>query len=307
MKKFVFWFLAFLVTAFILVYQRITGPTYPISGKTALAETEISFELPRTHVVTSDCKVSVAVPHSEIKGILVYKRFKTQDAWTKQPMQREENALVGYLPKQPSAGKLEYRVILSYQDQQVSLPGETPVVIRYKGEVPLLVIILHVVVIFLALLFSTRAGLEALSPKGNPRKLAILTTVLLFLGGMILGPVMQKYAFGAFWTGFPFGIDLTDNKTLIAMIGWIIAMIAGRKGRTARGWVIAASVLTLVIFLVPHSLLGSELDYSKMEHVNSSISSQSSSMVYFSFLSSLNRTVTVNTTGVGFPLLINGS
>ena len=40
---------------------------------------------------------------------------------------------------------------------------------------------------------------------------------------MILGPLTQYYAFGALWTGFPFGIDLTDNKTLIALIGWIIA------------------------------------------------------------------------------------
>jgi hypothetical protein len=274
MKKFAFWLLAFVVTIFILAYQHMTGPTYPLGGKVSLADTDISYKLPRTHVITSDCEVSVAVPHSEIEGILTYKRFKTQDALTELPMQRPDDSLVGYLPKQPSAGKLEYRVILSYQDQKVSLPETTPVVIRFKGEVPTLVIILHVVVIFLALLFSTRAGLEALNSKGNPRKLAIWTTVLLFLGGMILGPVMQKYAFGAFWTGFPFGIDLTDNKTLIAMIGWIIALIAGRKGKANRGWVLAASVLTLIIFLIPHSLLGSELDYSTMDNVSSSLSTR---------------------------------
>jgi hypothetical protein len=43
---------------------------------------------------------------------------------------------------------------------------------------------------------------------------------------MILGPVVQKFAFGEYWTGFPFGTDLTDNKTLIAFIGWIIALVA---------------------------------------------------------------------------------
>ena len=278
MRKFLLWFLAFLVTVFIMIYQRMTGPTYPISGKIPLAATEISFELPRSHVVTSDCEVAVTVSHSQIEGVLIYKRFKTRDDLTEQPMQRKEDALVGYLPRQPAAGKLEYRVILSYQEDKVSLSGDIPVVIRFKGEVPTPIIILHIVVIFLALLFSIRAGLEALSPKGHPRKLAIWTTALLVLGGMILGPVMQKYAFGAFWTGFPFGIDLTDNKTLIALIGWIIALIAGRKGRAARGWVIAASVLTLVVFLIPHSLLGSELDYSKMDSINSSATTQSSIM-----------------------------
>ena len=35
------------------------------------------------------------------------------------------------------------------------------------------------------------------------------------LGGMILGPIVQKYAFGAYWTGIPFGHDLTDAKNLV--------------------------------------------------------------------------------------------
>jgi hypothetical protein len=57
------------------------------------------------------------------------------------------------------------------------------------------------------------------------------------------------------------GFDLTDNKTLISMAGWVIALVAGRRGKPARGWTLAASILMLVIFLVPHSLFGSELKY----------------------------------------------
>jgi hypothetical protein len=75
---------------------------------------------------------------------------------------------------------------------------------------------------------------------------------------------MQYYGFGVLWTGFPVGHDLTDNKTLVAMIGWIIALFMVRKGKPARGWILAASVLLLVVFLIPHSLFGSELDYTKL-------------------------------------------
>ncbi len=42
-----------------------------------------------------------------------------------------------------------------------------------------------------------------------------------------------------------------------------MALIAGRKGRPARPFVIAASLVTLLVFLIPHSLLGSEYDYTK--------------------------------------------
>jgi hypothetical protein len=180
-------------------------------------------------------------------------------------MDRQNDSLVAALPNQPPAGKLQYKVVLSYQGKETSLTGEEPVIIRFKGAVPLWILIPHVIVMFMAMLFSARAGLEAIRPKSNPRKLALWTTGLLFVGGFILGPLVQKFAFGALWTGFPFGYDLTDNKTLIAFIGWIIAIFAGRKGRPARGWVLAAAILLLIVFLIPHSVLGSELDYSEMD------------------------------------------
>jgi hypothetical protein len=260
MKKVLLWILAFLLTAMVLVYQRVTGPTYEKRVKVDLAGETISVEFLRTHVITADCPVRITVPTQEFEGYVEYKRFPTNEPWTRLDMQREESDLVAYLPKQPMAGKLAYQVTLSSQGQEATLPGDEPVVMRYKGEVPGPVLILHIFVIFGALFFAFRAGLEALRKDGKVRKLAIITAVFLFVGGIILGPIMQKYAFDAFWTGFPVGKDLTDTKTLFALLAWIIALIAGRGGKPARGWYLAAFVLTLIVFVIPHSVLGSELD-----------------------------------------------
>lgn len=262
MKKVALWILAFMITLSTAVYQRRTGPTYPINGKTTVANTQISYELLRTHETGKDCPVQIEVQNPEISGVVLYKRHKTSDPWSSIPMERQEDSLVAAIPHQPPAGKLQYKVVLSHQEDETSITGEKPVIIRFKGAVPLWALIPHVIVMFLAMLFSARAGIEALRPKSNPRKLALWTTGILFVGGFILGPLVQKFAFGALWTGFPFGYDLTDNKTLIAFIGWVIALIASRKGKPARGWVLAAAILLLIIFLIPHSLLGSELDYS---------------------------------------------
>jgi len=265
MKKAGLWILAFIITLSAAVYQRLTGPTYPLRGKAEVGGTEVSYRLIRTHEIGPDCEIRVEVPERDIAGQLVYKRFKTDDPWTEVPMQREDGFLVGELPQQPSAGKLAYKVLLSKRTEPIALAGENPVIIRFKDPVPRVVLFPHIIIMFLAMLFSTRAGLEALRKDSNPRKLVLWTLGLLFVGGMILGPLVQKYAFGAFWTGFPFGYDLTDNKTLITFLGWIAAWIAGRKGKPARGWVLGASILLLVVYLIPHSLLGSELDYSKID------------------------------------------
>lgn len=261
MRKFLLWLLALFITLASAVYQRLTGPTYQLRGKAIVAGEEIRFRLPRSHEITSDCPVMVKALRPEITGRLEYKRYKTSDAWTEVDMRREGGQLVGYLPRQPMAGKLAYRVILSSGAEEVSLTGTEPIIIRFKGVVPAPVLIAHVILMFLAMLFSTRAGLAALDRKSHPRKLVLWTVALLFVGGFIFGPLVQKYAFGAWWTGFPLGFDLTDNKTLIAMAGWVAAFVAGRKGEPARSWVLAASGLMIIIFLIPHSLFGSELKY----------------------------------------------
>lgn len=266
MKKILIWVLAFLITAGSAVYQRKTGPTYAVNGNTRLGGSVISFTLETTHETTGDYEINIEAPDSEISGYVQFKRFKSNDQWTNIQMERKDGSLTAFLPEQPSAGKLAYKVFLSSNGEEVSLTGEDEVIIRFKDVVPDIVLIFHIIFIFSAMLFSTRTGIEALKKDGNLRKLTLWTAGLMFVGGMILGPIVQKFAFGEWWTGVPFGFDLTDNKTLIAMIVWAIAVYATRKGKQAKGWVLAASIVTLVIFLIPHSLLGSELDYTQIEN-----------------------------------------
>jgi hypothetical protein len=261
MKRTMVWLLAFIITAASAVYQRRTGPTYHLRGETEVGGTLLKFELPRSAETSADHEIGVAVAAPEVTGRILYRRFKTSDQWVEAPMVRQGERLVGHLPKQPPAGKLDYRVLLNDGGRDVSLTGEAPVVIRFKGHVPLGVLLAHIIVMFAAMLVSTRAGLAALDRKDHPRVFGVWTLVFLFVGGFILGPLVQKLAFDTWWSGVPLGWDLTDNKTLIAMVIWIAAMVAGRKGRGARPWIMAAAVLMLVVFLIPHSLLGSELKY----------------------------------------------
>jgi hypothetical protein len=262
MKKPLFWTLAVVVTLGSAVYQRMTGPTYPLREKAVVAGTEVRCRLPRSAETVRDAEVAVTAP-APLLGYLEWKRFKTEDAWARVPLEREGDRLVGHLPKQPASGKLAYKVSLTGGYLATPVTGEVPVVIRFKDPVPAWIIIPHVLVMFAGMLLATAAGLAALDKKRNPRRFVLWAVALLFAGGFVLGPLVQKFAFGVAWSGFPIGSDLTDNKTLIAFLFWIAALVAGRKGKPARPFVLAASLVTLIIYLIPHSLMGSELDYSK--------------------------------------------
>jgi len=263
--KLLLWILAAVITISSAIYQRMTGPTYPKRGRVQFMEHKVSFKLLRSQYVEQDIPIALTIPDTSITGYVKYRRYKSSDEWSSLPLQREGEKLIAHIPHrhQEAAGKLIYSIYLTKNDQTISLTGDDPIVLRFKGQVPAFVLVPHVLFMFLAMVFANRAGLEALDERGRAYKYLLWTIGLFFIGGFILGPLVQKYAFGALWTGWPLGKDLTDNKTLIAMLAWLWAWYKNRGGRQARGWIIFAAIMMLAVYLVPHSLLGSEIDYTK--------------------------------------------
>lgn len=266
-KSFWLWLIAFLLTIFTAVYQRVTGPTYPISGEVYLEDKLVEYNLDRTHGGEGNHPIEINIKDETICGELLWKRYKTDDEWTSVEMLRKDGKLIASLPHQPPAGKLIYRIILQKDNSVITLPEEGGVIIRFKGDVPILFLIPHIIFIFGAMLLSTRTGLEYYNDGKKFKPLTILTFIFIIIGGFILGPIIQNYAFGAFWTGFPFGHDLTDNKILVGFLGWLFALIALYKFKNPKRWIVFASILMFIIFLIPHSVLGSELDYNELRKI----------------------------------------
>jgi len=175
-------------------------------------------------------------------------------------MKRTGNTLNGTLPHQPMAGKVEYKVDFFNKGELVNNSHVFHTVVRYTGSVPPGILIPHIFFIFFAMLLSNFTGILALAKHEKALRYGYITLAFLTLGGMIFGPLVQLYAFGDLWTGVPFGWDLTDNKTLIAFVMWIVALIMYNKQKNLR-WLITAAVVMILIFLIPHSMFGSELDY----------------------------------------------
>jgi hypothetical protein len=257
-KNWFLWTAAVIITLGAAYYQRLTGPSYPKKKIAVIDGKEYPLVFLRSADNDKDVSIEFSVPES-VTGVLYYKRVLMDEPYTAVPMNRKDK-LSGYLPKQPAAGKLQYYVILTQNGKTVYSNEKGPVGIRFKGPVPSAILIPHVILIFLAMFFSNLTGLLAFAGKRSFRIYGLITFFILLVGGMLLGPVVQKYAFGEYWTGVPFGWDLTDNKTLIAFIFWTIAVIANRKRERPWATIIAALVM-LFIFCIPHSMFGSQLDY----------------------------------------------
>lgn len=269
--------MAFIITIAAAYYQRKTGPTYPKRVSVSLNDSLYELKLTRSIGLDERSEVKLHIRDTSVKAILYYKRFRSQDEFSKvnftfktYPLDSfvmnkifgmtEEKGLFADVPQQPPAGKIQYYIELTDSQGKQTIMKESPLVIRYKGGVPGYILGPHILIMFMAMLFSTATGLLAIAKVPSFRKYGIWTLVLLTAGGMILGPMVQKFAFGELWTGVPFGWDLTDNKTLIAFLFWILAVVMNLKKERPL-YTILAAVILLMIYSIPHSLLGSELDY----------------------------------------------
>ncbi len=260
-KKILFWVLAVVITLTAAIYQRMTGPSYPKTFRVTINSQEIKGELPRSGNTGINAPIELKNVPNGAYATLFYRRFPSNDGYTPEPFERAGSNLVAYLPSELPAGKLAYFLQIGQGFNIVSIYMDQPVIIRYKGEVPSYILIPHILFMFFAMLLSSLAGIFALGKVESYKFWSWLAITFLFLGGLIFGPIVQQYAFGEAWTGFPFGYDLTDNKTLIAFLAWVIALLFNWK-KERPSLIVGAAVVLLVIFSIPHSAMGSELNYS---------------------------------------------
>jgi len=259
------WVAALIVTVALAFFQRITGPSHPARGAVTLADgQELRYRLPRSNEGRDALVISLPQPSADARAVVEWRRYPTDEAYRPLAMEVSESGrLQASIPRLPAAGKVEYTVRLEVNGARVQVPSGETVVARFRDPVPAAVLVPHILAMFASMLVSTRALFEVVRP-GAPRGRGLVLTAmgLLVVGGLFLGPLVQKFAFGAYWTGWPFGTDLTDNKTLIAFLAWLPASVAALRGLSTRIAVALGWVVMMGVFLIPHSMRGSELDWS---------------------------------------------
>ncbi len=262
----VLWVVAFLVTVGLGAYQRLTGPTHPLRVSGEVGGARVGGKLLRSHPGAGGPVVTLSAPDPAVTGEVVWRRYPTAEPWTKVAMTRDGETLKAELPHFPPAAKIEYDVRLAKGERALVVPKAEAVVLRYRGDVPAYVLVPHILMMFVGLMIGMYCVL--LVPLAGRDPVAMLPRILLFMvpGGLVLGPIVQKFSFGAYWTGWPFGEDLTDNKTLGMIVAWAVAWWIGRRNpRAGRVAILAAAAIMLAVYLVPHSARGSQLDWKDVD------------------------------------------
>ncbi|MBN1885330.1 MAG: hypothetical protein JW876_07405 [Candidatus Krumholzibacteriota bacterium] len=182
---------------------------------------------------------------------------------------------VARLPALPRGKRMEYAFVVGTPDgEEIRMPaGGGFLSIKYEGIYSTTVLVLHMIFMFAAFFTMAMCLLGALAvlrgTEGKNFTVVMSRWVMFFtfVGGWPLGMILNQQAYGVAWEGFPFGWDVTDNKTQIMLVCWILTILLARGSFFGRGErsdpvsprvfaaaVVAAFVISMGLFLVPHSL-----------------------------------------------------
>ena len=221
-------------------------------------------------------------PGTDFEPVLLY----TERGINTPPMQYEQVPMLpvdsvpmlyyANVPTGERGGRLHYMIDLMKDDimeARLAQADGKPFELRYIGDVPKVVLIGHIGLMFATVFCVIMAALHALSlvrGGGNVipmERFFFWSFVFALVGGYPFGFGMNWFAFHSIWEGVPFGTDATDNKTQL-LVAYLLLMTVANLGTLTRGklgkdiWSpktsgyfgVAAFVLMLVIYLIPHSI-----------------------------------------------------
>ena len=94
------WVTAVVITLASAVYQRMSGPTYPVRGSVTLGGEAIALRLTRTHPGAGDQPVVLKVPDAAVTGHVAWRRYPTGGSrtfWNIHSMKHLTPAKISYL------------------------------------------------------------------------------------------------------------------------------------------------------------------------------------------------------------------
>ncbi|MCI0470280.1 MAG: hypothetical protein L0Y73_01320, partial [Candidatus Aminicenantes bacterium] len=156
-KTLLFWLLAFVLTLIIFVYQRMTGPTQPVTAREMFNGKEVSYRLLRSQTIDRNLPVRMKAIDKTVTGFIDHRRYRTGDPWQEVEMTRQGDFLIGEIPAETSpAAKVEYTIRVVTDNRSYLIHHSKSIVARFRGEVPAFFLIAHIIFMILGFVFALR-------------------------------------------------------------------------------------------------------------------------------------------------------
>jgi hypothetical protein len=213
-----------------------------------------------------------ATSTENIRGTVYYSKQVGGPDYNTVDMVPTTDGLTASLNPLPKGEKYFYHIeVFKGNTKLAAIPPKGDQFIKFKGHISPIILIPHIGFMFATIFFGLLAvftSVDIARGKGDIKRsvlFVLLTFIPAFIGGIPLGIAVSAQTFGGSgWGGWPLGSDITDTKTEILLLFWLITIIlswkglSGRKMTISNGFysflVILSFVVTFITFLIPHSI-----------------------------------------------------
>jgi len=245
-------------------------------------ETRLTHEAKDEHIGKGNALIEAKVESTaRLPQDAVKLNYKIGDTWFSVPMSRgpEKDSYQAEIPHQKKGTVVSYFIeVTTITGDKITLPERALeedekdyYSLVFKGRVPSALKGIHIGLMFGGLVLILISGGLAYRfiKRGGDITGCLYTAftgaILFFLGGFPIGIINEKITYGTFWKGWPFGRDVTDTKTEVLLLYWILALLPMKnaifKKLEAKNWisdktfaylVIIGAILTIIFYLIPH-------------------------------------------------------
>jgi hypothetical protein len=265
------YFIAFLLTVILLFFARLMSTRHE---KTIPAQID---NITLTHrTVTENFGdgpvLIVKTPSTDNLTAVVFYSEKSGGHDKSVAMSVTPEGFSAKLESLPKGQKWFYQIQVSKNGTPVAqFPKDDDQFIKFKGHIAAPIIVGHILFMFATIFFGLMAvftSIDLARGKGRMQRsvlFVLLTLISAFIGGIPLGIAVSAQTFGGSgWGGWPIGHDITDTKTEVLLLFWLITSLLSLNGLANKKMVISSKtyaflvtisfIVTFITFLIPHSI-----------------------------------------------------
>ncbi|MCG8700119.1 MAG: hypothetical protein MI922_18830, partial [Bacteroidales bacterium] len=174
------------MSAVIMYWQFFTSDIHPYTETISIRDTHVKLKLTRK---AGTGNVVVTLPGNLYKynPVLYYKIDTVKKDWETRYFMKEDSLCMVYLPMHHKGVRVEYKIHYIEGLEEKIVPNDKHVKLRFKGEVPSSILILHILFMELVLIFSVWLGLNSIVRKTSDERVLWLNNIAIFVGGILLG------------------------------------------------------------------------------------------------------------------------
>ncbi|HZW40607.1 MAG TPA: hypothetical protein VFF33_15015 [Ignavibacteriaceae bacterium] len=249
-NTFILWTASIIITFLVGYFYNITDSKHPISSSLFLGDNKITYKFDK---VTSDknYKVMIYKDTSKLSGNVLW-RLNSPDEWKTIAMKDSDKVLYAYLPEIKPVSKVQYKVLINYDNKTQQLPPQMIVDMKVIGKVDGSTMGLYYFTLFGGMLLAVRSALEYFRNNKNTKKIFLFSIALFFAYFIAVDPLKTTLELAALNNSVPGITQLFHLHPLMILLTSIITMVIlfSLKKKVLPINIISAVIIILIFLLV---------------------------------------------------------